>query len=150
MSYQDFPILNLQEYEAMAKAYSRALKEKGFCIIKVDNQKNQELIFQIFDTLFHIKMLLFRMGGFLGTSKLYSLTDRQTKKLASLLEFSQHPEQKQVKTDKVQSFLSYLAEEFKLIKLLLSLSEQSNYESELSMIISDRLTLLSNTFAPQN
>lgn len=41
MKYNDEQILSIDEYEAMAKAYSNALKKHGFVFVKVDNEKSR-------------------------------------------------------------------------------------------------------------
>ena len=143
MEYCDEQILNIEEYEKIAKAYANALKNKGFMIVKATEEDNSALISEIFEQLYSIKALLFSLGGFLGTGKFYSLNERQIKKLEVLFDYSQNPTSKKVPFDKTKGLLSFLSCECKLIKNLIVLAEQSNYEKQIRDITDSRLTLLS-------
>lgn len=143
MNYKDDVILTIEQYENIAKKYSESLKKNGFKIIKVDNEKNKELINQILSLMSKIKSSLFRLGGFFNTSKIYSLNERQIKKMIILFDIPLPFENFQF-LDKKKTFSNYITLEFRLIKNLIELKEQSNFESELNRILNDRLTLLSN------
>lgn len=143
MMYNDDELLDAQTYETMAKAYANALKQKGFIIVQVDNEKNKELILQTFELLGKIRACLFRLGGFLGTGKMYSLTERQIKKLSIIFDQEVSLSSLSLGNDKTKYFLSYIGFESNLIKNLIELKEQSSFESDLTRIINDRLTLLS-------
>lgn len=146
MRYDDEPILSIDEYEVMAKAYSASLKKKGFVIVHIDNEKNRELIYQTFDCLYKIKSCLFMLGGFLNTSKLYSMNERQMKKLAVIFDYNEPPIQYRVPTDKTLCFLEFVGLESLLIKNLIELSEQSNFELEIKEIINYRLNTTNKLF----
>lgn len=146
MEYNDEQILNNNEYELLAKAYSDFLLTKGFKIIKIDNEKNAQLINDILLDLSKIKYCLFRMGGFLGTSKLYSLTDRQIKKLTIIFDNELPLNKYNFSLDKMNYFLEYIGLESNLIKNLIILSEQSSFENELKQIIFSRLSYLQEIF----
>lgn len=143
MDYKDDVILTIEQYENIAKKYSESLKKNGFKIIKVDNKKNKELINQILSLMSKIKSSLFRLGGFFNTSKIYSLNERQIKKMIILFDTSLPIENLQF-LDKKKTFSNYIILEFRLIKNLIELKEQSNFESEINRILNERLTLLSN------
>ena len=143
MNYNDDEILSIEQYENMAKAYASALKQKGFMIVAVDKNQNEELINFTLDIFAKIKLTLFRLGGFLNTGKLYSMTDRQIKKMQIIFDKESQSQPQLPFSDKTQSFLNYISLESELIKNLITLKEQSNFESEINRIITDRLTLLS-------
>ena len=143
MDYKDDVILTIEQYENIAKKYSESLKKNGFKIIKVDNEKNKELINQILSLMSKIKSSLFRLGGFFNTSKIYSLNERQIKKMIILFDTSLPIENLQF-LDKKKTFSNYIILEFRLIKNLIELKEQSNFESEINRMLNERLTLLSN------
>ena len=143
MDYKDDVILTIEQYENIAKKYNESLKKNGFKIIKVDNEKNKELINQILSLMSKIKSSLFRLGGFFNTSKIYSMNERQIKKMIILFDTSLPIENLQF-LDKKKTFSNYIILEFRLIKNLIELKEQSNFESEINRILNERLTLLSN------
>lgn len=143
MEYNDEQILNVEEYEIMAKAYASELKKRGFMLVQVDNEKISELISTIFEQIIKIKSYLFMLGGFLNTSSFYSLNERQIKKLSLLFELSPTANNFALPHDKTKCFLAFLSCEFELIKNLIELSDKSNYEVELKKIINSRLSLLS-------
>ena len=146
MKYDDEKFPGIESYEQMAKAYSESLKKKGFMVVRIDDQKNKELIEQTMTILAQIKRLLFRLGGFLNTGKLYSLTERQTKKLEIIFD-EICPKNFPINfNDKTKTFLEYISLEAKLTKNLIELMEQSNFENEILKILNDRLTLLGNLF----
>lgn len=146
MNFDDEKLLNVEGYEAMAKAYSAFFKQKGFIIVKIDDKENQELINKTITLLSQIKLYLFRLGGRFNTSKLYALTDRQAKKLEVIFDTKLPAISNFVCHDKTKCFFKYLSIEFELIKNLIALKEQSNFESDIFRIINDRLLLLQNIF----
>ena len=55
MEYNDEQILNIKDYEIMAKAYASEFKKRGFMVVQVDEEENNELIEKIFEKLVKIK-----------------------------------------------------------------------------------------------
>ena len=143
MEYIDEPLLNVEEYEKIAKAYANALKSKGFMIVSVDMQDNYPLIKEVFNELYTIKTILFSLGGFLNTGRFYSLNDRQIKKLTAIFDFEEEPPKIKAPIDKTKGLLSFLSCECLLIKNLIQLAFQSNYEIQIKDILNSRLSLLS-------
>ncbi len=146
MEYNDEQILNLQDYEKMAKAYADTLKNKGFIFVKVNDEKEAVLLDEILDCMSQIKSCLFIMGGFLNTSQLYSLNERQIKKLSVLFDYDKPLKQFKMKYDKTSCFLKFIGLESQLIRDLLQLCEYSNFESELKKIIDARLATMASIF----
>lgn len=146
MEYNDEPILTINEYENMAKAYSDALKERGFIFVRVDHEMNEQMLQEMFDLFFKINRCLFVLGGFLNTASLYSLTDRQIKKLRMLFDYNEVMPNYQIKPDKTSCFLKYIALEFRLLKCLRNFDGHTNYDAQIDKIISDRLIALANAF----
>ncbi len=144
MIYNDEQLLNIADYEKMAKEYSA--NKKQLMIIQVDNEKNRQLINDTFDCLSKIKSCLFRMGGFLNTSKMYSLTERQIKKLGIIFDYERPLQQYKIMADKTNCFVEFIGLESLLIKNLIELGDQSSFEHEIRTIINDRLNLMNHLF----
>ena len=146
MEYNDEQVLSLQDYEKIAKAYAKGVR--NFKIISLDNEETQKLIEPIFELLYSIKASLFVLGGFLGTSKFYSLNERQIKKLAIMLDYNDVPKVEPSPKDKTRCLLKFLADELILIKNLSNFAEKSNFERQIKDIIDARLSLLSQILKP--
>lgn len=146
MEYNDEPILSINEYENMAKAYNEGMKERGFIFVRVDREMNEQMVEEMFDLFFKINRCLFLMGGFLNTSSMYSLTDRQIKRMRTLFDYNQPMPNYKFKPDKTSCFLKYIALEFRLLKCLLNMKNHSNYDVQIEQIINDRLIALGNAF----
>lgn len=147
MEYNDEQLLDIAGFENMAKAYSAALKNRGFMIVQIDNDNYLETLTSVLEELYIIKNNLFMLGGFLNTSKFYSLNERQTKKLLVLFDKQLEQIKFTAPRDKTKCFLSFLSHECKLISLLLRLSQETNYEVQIKEIIEARLSLLSQILA---
>lgn len=143
MEYNDEQLMTINDYEMMAKAYASELKKRGFMVVRIDEERNFELIQYIFVDLIKIKSQLFMLGGFLNTSKFYSLNERHLKKLITLFDIATETPSFSLPKDKTKCFLSFLSTECDLLKKLFELTDKSNYESELKKIIDARLTILS-------
>lgn len=143
MNYNDEELLNIEEYEKMAKAYASALKSQGFRIVQMEDSYVDGLAGEVIESLYKIKVCLFTLGGFLNTSSFYSLNERQIKKISLIFDKSSNPTQYRPPYDKTKCLLCFLSEEFKLIKKLINLSENSNYESQIKDIVNARLNKLS-------
>lgn len=143
MNYNDEQLLNISDYEIMAKAYSSALKSRGFMIVQIDNDEYKTTLREIFAQLFAIRALLFTLGGFLNTSRFYSLNERQIKKLTLMFDFDEKQVPSKPPRDKTKCLLSFLSTECLLIKNLIELADKTNFENQLKDIIRSRLNLLS-------
>lgn len=147
MEYNDEKILSISDYEVMAKAYAEQLKKRGFMLVQIDSPESKQLCDECIELMMEIKSQLFALGGFLNTSKIYSLNERQIKKLALLYDCTPTPIKSVYISDKTKLFLSFLSNEFALLKTLIELSSKTNFESEISKIINSRLILLSQTLS---
>jgi len=145
--YNDEGLLPVEDYEKMAKAYANMLKQKGLKIINIQEEIDQTIIHEIFDKLLNIKSLLFAMGGFLNTSRFYSLNERHINKLSIMFDYEFSPSQGLKSHDKTKCFLSFTSCEFALIKLLLSILDKTVFERDIKNIINDRLSLISQILA---
>lgn len=144
MQYNDDVILNIEDYEKMAKAYASALKSHGFMIVQVEDSEVKELYREVFDSLYKIKACLFALGGFLNTSPFYSLNERQIKKLSLIFDYEGSLINFRPPYDKTKCLLCFLSQECLLIKSLIKLAESCNYESQIKDIINSRLAKLSD------
>ena len=150
MEYNDEKILSINDYEIMAKAYANELKKRGFMVVQVDAEKNQELVEKVLLQMGIIKSHLFMLGGFLNTSQFYSLNDRQIKKMSLLFDANPTPASLTLPHDKTKCFLSFLSFEFELIKNLMELTDKSNYENQLKQLINARLAVMSQILSIKN
>ncbi len=141
--YNDEQLLSISDYENLAKAYSSALKSKGFMVVQIDSEENRILLNETFNNLYSIKSYLFSLGGFLNTGKFYSLNERQVKKLSVLFDYERQDFKINPPHDKTKCLLKFLSCECQLIKNLITLSDRTNYESQLRDMINARLNLLS-------
>ena len=142
MEYNDEQILSIPTYEAMAKEYASMLKKRGFMLVQVGGE-DISLANEVFNLLLKAKSLLFALGGFLNTSKFYSLNERQIKKFAIMFDLNPLSEKTPLPRDKTKCFLAFLSNEFLLIKSLIELAGKSNFEGELNGLTATRLSLLS-------
>ena len=148
MLYNDEKLLTIEEYEVMAKAYNQSLKDRGFIFVQIDGRDNEDLAIEIFEIFSKIKSLLFHLGNFLNTGRMFSLNERHIKTFLTLypsLTTSSH----KVRGDKTTCFLAFLGLESSLLSKLMLLSEQSPFSSQIDRIINQRLTLMSQLFAQQ-
>ncbi len=147
MKYDDEQILTLQDYEIMAKAYANALKSKGFIFVQVDDEQFKEVVEETFDYFAQAKSCLLILGGFLNTSPIYSLNERQLKKLRVIFDYEKPLKSYKFRYDKTYCFLKFLGLEVRILKNLIYLKDKSNFENELNKLIEDRLITLSNVFS---
>lgn len=143
MQYNDEQVLNVNDYEEMAKAYATALKQRGFMIVQMQDSYVDGLVNEAFESMIKVKACLFTLGGFLNTSEFYSLNERHIKKLTLLFDYQPHFQNFKPPYDKTKCLLTFLSEECLLIKNLLKLAENSNYESQVKDLINSRLAKLS-------
>ena len=146
MEYDDEKLLSLDDYEVMAREYSKALKKSGFVFVKVDDCACEQLVSEIFDILAKIEASLSYLGKFSNLDKLARLTREQVATLKILYpECSQHPSFN-VRGNKNLIFLNFLSLESELILKLLSLCEQSPFSSQLNPLILSRLNTTKEIF----
>ena len=146
MEYDDEKLLSLEEYEVMAKEYSKSLKKSGFVFIKVDENLCEELVSEIFELYQKIYASLLFLGKFSNLDKLANLTSEQMSTLKILYpECSQTPSI-QVRGNKNLIFLNFLSLESDLNLKLLSLCEQSPFSSQLKPLILSRLACTKEIF----
>ena len=143
MIYEDDKILSLEEYEDLAKKYYQSLKDRD--VKFVDLRENEELIKETMSSFSLVNQCLFRLGGFLNTSKLYFLTNKQIKIFKTLYDVTSDIVNLNFK-DKTKTFLQYIGLESQLILNLIDLAKKDKNQEVLDRIINDRLVLLKNIF----
>ncbi len=146
MEYNDEKLLSIDEYEVMAKAYSQHLRDKGFIFIQVDSEENNELICEVNELFSQIKSSLFYLGNFLGTGRLYSLTDRQIRLFQTIYPDCTQTNSYKIRGDKTKCFLNLMSLESTLISKLLTLSENSPFFKQLDTMIRERLYVTSEIY----
>ena len=145
--YNDECLLPTDEYQKMAKAYADMLEKKGIRIININDEVDKNIINEIFDKLLTIKSLLFAMGGFLNTSRFYSLNERHINKLSVIFDYDLSPSNSVKWHDKTKCFLSFISTELALIKQLINIIDKTSFERDIKNIIDNRLNLLSQLLA---
>lgn len=146
MEYNDEKLLSLEEYEIMAKEYSKSLKSGGFVFVKVDESACDILVSEIFDLLNKISSSLRVLGNFSELNKLLALTEKQCSTLQVLYPECSQEKPLLVRGNKNLIFLNFLSLESELILKLLSLCEQSPFSSQLNSLARERLYLTKEIF----
>lgn len=143
--YNDEPILSIEEYQKLAKAYSKELQNKGFMFVAIDKQKEKLLSQKAVETLHQIKGLIFSLSGFMGTGALYGPTVNHIKILSSFCSFS--PSQtKKFSRDKTKGFLNLISLENSLLGCLSELLLNSPNYAQILEIIEERTFLQSKLY----
>ena len=145
MIYNDEKTLSSDQYQKMAEEYSKALQNK-FVFVSLDNSKEEAYLHEVMALFFDIKNNLFALGGFLGTSTIYNLTEKHILKMQKLYDKSYNFESKHFSKDKVKCLLNYLSLESNLLNKLLYLAQQSNFSKDLFDIIKERTHILYTLF----
>lgn len=143
MLYEDDKILTIDEYQKLAQEYLKALDENNFKLISAED--DMPLVKELFENYSQVSRCLFCLGGFLNTSRLYSLTCKQIKTLQEIYNLKM-PKALTVSNDKTKIFLHYLGCESSLILSLIKLSKTSKNIDILERMIIDRLVLTKNIF----
>ncbi len=142
MEYNDEKLLNLDEYAVMAKAYSTALKSKGYVFLQIDTLACDILVSDTFELFCNIQTSLNLLGK--PFSKMAELNLRQLNSFQSFYP-SCELSYKIQKRDKA-AFYRYLSLESELLSHLLTLSKQSPFSNQLFNFIKERLYLTSVIF----
>ena len=143
MLYEDDKILTIDEYEKLAREYLTAIEENKIELINVED--DSALIDEMFHSFACVSRALFCLGGFLNTSRLYSLTSKQIKTLQEIYSLKL-PHVVLPSYDKTKLFLHFVGCESGLILSLIKLAKSSNNAQVLEKMISDRLVLCKNIF----
>ena len=146
MEYNDEKLLSIDEYEVMAKAYSAHLKDKGFIFVQVDGREHDELVAETFELFSKLKSSLLFLGNFLGTGRMYSLTDRQIKLFQTMYPECSTVETYKIRGDKTKCFLNMLSLENALLLKLITLSENSPFFKQLDTMVQERLYVSSEIY----
>ena len=143
MLYEDDKILTIDEYEKVAREYLKAIEENKIELIKVEDDSS--LIEEVLHSFACVSRSLFCLGGFLNTSRLYSLTCKQIKTLQEIYNCKM-PQAVLPSYDKTKLFLHFVGCESGLILSLNNLAKSSNNAQVLEKMINDRLILCKNIF----
>lgn len=146
MEYNDEILASFEQYEKMSKAYMANMRKNGFMFIKVSDEETSTLISHLFTTLGKMRSCLFFMGGFLGTEKIFTATDRHIESLKLLFDYNYNFPPYKIRGDKTKCLLNFLSLESSLIKDLLLLSKTSSFSLQLERIVHERLNLIEEIF----
>lgn len=143
MIYEDDKILTMEEYEELAKQYYQSYNKNEFKFI--NTCEDEVLLDLVFNSFSLVNQSLFRLGGFLNTSKLYMLTNKQIKIFLNLYN-KKLPFLSIKQCDKTNTFLNYIGLESQLLLNLINLARIDKNEDIINRIINDRLIAIKNIF----
>ena len=143
MIYEDDKILTMEEYEELAKQYYHSYNKNEFKFI--NTSEDEMLLDLVFNYFSLVNQSLFRLGGFLNTSKLYTLTNKQIKIFLNLYN-KKLPFLSIKQCDKTNTFLNYIGLESQLLLNLINLARIDKNEDIINRIINDRLIAIKNIF----
>ena len=143
MIYEDDKILTMEEYEELAKQYYQSYNKNEFKFI--NTSEDEVLLDLVFNPFSLVNQSLFRLGGFLNTSKLYTLTNKQIKIFLNLYN-KKLPFLSIKQCDKTNTFLNYIGLESQLLLNLINLARIDKNEDIINRIINDRLIAIKNIF----
>ena len=141
MIYEDDKILTMEEYEELAKQYYQSYNKNEFKFI--NTSEDEVLLDLVFNSFSLVNQSLFRLGGFLNTSKLYTLTNKQIKIFLNLYN-KKLPFLSIKQCDKTNTFLNYIGLESQLLLNLINLARIDKNEDIINRIINDRLIAIKN------
>lgn len=143
--YEDNSFPSLDSYEKMAKAYSDALKDKGFLFIPLNQENFDFLIEEIFDILFKLRSSYRFLNGFLGSDKFLDLTEQQIEVLRKEFNYEKNRAFR-LRTNNTKCLLNNISLECKLLLKLNELAQQCGKLELLSSLSEKRLLLLIENF----
>lgn len=145
MEYDDFVCPTPDEYQALAKAYSNSLKQKGFVFISLDNESKNILIDEVFDLMFKLRSSYRMLGNFMGSDKFYALNEEQLETLRELFSYKQNRSFK-INWNKTKCFINAIGLENRLlIKLFLLAQKGEEYEKLIGLCF-QRLRLAADLY----
>lgn len=143
--YNDDCLAGPEEFERMAKAYSNALKDKGFLFVSLNNENFDFLIDEVFDILFKLQSSYHFLNGFLGSDKFLELTKQQIEILRKEFNYEKNRAFK-LRTNNTKCFLNNISLESKLLLKLGELAKKSGKFEEISSLCEKRILLLIENF----
>lgn len=150
MEYNDEAMPSIEQYAQMADAYMKNMRKKGFIFVKVEEEEVCHLVQNIFDDLAKERSTLMFLGGFLGTGKIFNITERQREGLKLLFDYDFALPSFRVRGDKTKCFLNFLGLESKIIKNLLNLAKISSFSNQLERFAMERLSAMEELFILPN
>lgn len=146
MEYNDDAIMTPEEYGQLAKAYAESQKSPGFVFVKLDRDREREVLGEVFSLLGTLKSNLFALGGFLGTGALFNLNNKHVERLERLFDAEFSFKQQRFMADKTKCFLNMLSLEARAINKLLELALCSPHVDEIVGMIKERTELVGSLF----
>lgn len=150
MEYNDEAMPSMQQYAQMAEAYMKNMRKKGFIFVKVEDEDVRTLVQNIFDDLGKERSMLMFMGGFLGTGKIFSASERQTEGLKLLFDYDYIFPSYRVRGDKTKCFLNFLGLESRIIRNMLNLAKISSFSNQIERFANERLSIMEEIFILPN
>ena len=133
MEYNDFACPTPDEYEVLAKAYTNALKQKGFIFVRLDSEGVNVLVDEVFDLLFKLRSTYSALGSFLGANNFYRLNEEQIDIMRTMFDYK-HNRSFKMNWNKTKCFVNSISLENRLIMKMLLLAQKSDeYEKLLGL-----------------
>ena len=146
MEYDDELKPTPQMYAEMAKAYSATLKEQGFVFIRLSAEDYNFLVDEVFDLLFKLRSSYRFLKGFMESNRFFNLNEDQINNLRTMFKYTKN-RAFQIRTNKTKCFINSIALENRLILKLNELAQKSDFYEEISLFISQRLSLTSEAYS---
>lgn len=145
MEYDDFACPTPDEYEALARAYSNSLKQKGFIFVRLDTEGMNVLIDEVFDLMFKLRASYRMLGQFMGCDKFYALNEEQLELLRDKFNYKQNRGFK-MNWNKTKCFLNTISLENRLLIKLFLLAQKSDEFEFLVGLIFQRMRLSADLY----
>lgn len=149
MQYDDEAVSSVEQIEEMAKAYSGALKEKGFVFVGLEEEGKMLLLKEVFDILFKLRASYRYLGNFLSSMKMLSLTEKHIDELRGVFNFEKNRGHL-VATNRTKCFLNSVALENLLSVKLLLLSQKTTEGDKIVSMLIERQSLCFENLEIQN
>ncbi len=145
MEYEDFAFLSPNEYEQLAKAYSNALKEKGFIFVRLDEEGVSNLVDETFDLMFKLRSTYRSLGTFMGSDKFYALNEEQIETMRKMFSYKQNRGFR-LSPNKTKAFINAISLENRLVMKLFLLAQKSEEYERLVSLCFQRMRMSSDLY----
>ncbi len=135
-----------QNLDEMQEAYNKEISKKGFIFISLDRSLENSFLNDVLSLLSQSNSCLMALGGFLGTSSLYSLNEKHILVLSKFYKRKINFQSKTLSRNKTKTLLELLSIEFMLTNKLIALASQSSFSKEILDMLKERSKFLSKLF----
>lgn len=144
--YDDEKLTEAENFELMAKAYSKSLKNKGFVFVKLEEEEFSLLLDEVAIFFKKIVACMIRLRGEVDCSVLWDATEKQFKAFCDKFDIHKEYHFKSIESSE-KSFLSLISLENHLTLKLMLLSMKSGELEFCHEIIVSRARIYADSFA---